>query len=297
MFLPSTITLQPGDSGDFVAELQRRLAVVDCFSADAISGFYDGLTTNAVSTFQSRTGIKSDGIAGPETLRRLNGVISGDSSATSGDKKEEEASKQAAAAHAFQMQTAVMDQQAAMLSPAAGELISEAARTDPTLSAAQPQTQPSYGPTPEQIAQQQQQQMLVRDQVALQTQQPSPPPQSASDILAQMLLQTANTPPQTQQQPPRTEEPPTPATPPTPEQPQPRSMMGRAVQFASEMMQKLAHYFESKLPASVLNEVRAIGNHMASHGVKEVPIPTEPTARTAELPGRGQEQAQTPRRT
>lgn len=91
MFLPSNITLKFGDSGDFVSELQRRLVAVSCFSAEGINGFYDGTTVNGVSQFQSMSGIRADGIAGPETLRRLNGVISGDTSTTDTKKAEEEA--------------------------------------------------------------------------------------------------------------------------------------------------------------------------------------------------------------
>ncbi len=77
MFLPSTMTLAPGDSGEFVAELQRRLGSLHLYPSEAISGVYDGMTTNSVTSFQQQQGLRSDGIAGPETLRRLNGVISG----------------------------------------------------------------------------------------------------------------------------------------------------------------------------------------------------------------------------
>ena len=83
MFLPSNITLQLGDSGDFVAELQRRLANVKAHSENGITGQYDGATVNSVSSFQARNGLRADGIAGPETLRKLNGVISGDTSSES----------------------------------------------------------------------------------------------------------------------------------------------------------------------------------------------------------------------
>lgn len=72
MFLPSTITLEPGDTGDYVTELQRRLAQRDLLSEGAINGVYDGITTNAVKGFQSLCGLTIDGIAGPDTIRRLN---------------------------------------------------------------------------------------------------------------------------------------------------------------------------------------------------------------------------------
>ena len=96
MFLPSNITLQFGDSGDFVSELQRRLSAVNCFGSDQVSGFFDGNTVNGVTRFQAMSGLHADGVAGPETLRRLNGVISGGSAT---DKKDEE---QRAAAHTAQ---------------------------------------------------------------------------------------------------------------------------------------------------------------------------------------------------
>jgi hypothetical protein len=77
MFLPSNMTLRPGDSGDFVAELQRRLASLDYLAEGQITTVYDAMTTSAVRTFQSRNGIHVDGVAGPETLRRLSGVFGG----------------------------------------------------------------------------------------------------------------------------------------------------------------------------------------------------------------------------
>lgn len=71
MFLPNSITLKPGDSGDYVTELQRRLMQRDLLSAIDLTGFYDGNTTNAIKAFQSTNGIEADGIAGPDTLARL----------------------------------------------------------------------------------------------------------------------------------------------------------------------------------------------------------------------------------
>lgn len=73
MFLPSNITLQFGDSGDYVTELQRRLASYNYLSGDMLTGFFDASTVSAVRGFQTASGIRADGIAGPETLRRLNG--------------------------------------------------------------------------------------------------------------------------------------------------------------------------------------------------------------------------------
>lgn len=77
MFLPSNMTLRPGDSGDFVAGLQRRLAALDYLAEAQVTTVYDAMTTSAVRNFQGRNGIVVDGIAGPETLRRLSGVSGG----------------------------------------------------------------------------------------------------------------------------------------------------------------------------------------------------------------------------
>jgi hypothetical protein len=115
MFLPSNITLKFGDSGDFVSELQRRLAAVHCFDANAINGFYDGVTVNGVSQFQSMSGIRADGIAGPETLRRLNGVISGDNSSTTDHKAEEEKRQQQELSHRQQLEQQYLYEQQALL--------------------------------------------------------------------------------------------------------------------------------------------------------------------------------------
>ncbi len=97
MFLPGNITLEPGDSGDYVTELQRRLAARDLLAEGAVNGVYDGITTNAVKGFQSLHGLTIDGIAGPDTIRRLNtfgastksdeGGGAADDSATQDDEK------------------------------------------------------------------------------------------------------------------------------------------------------------------------------------------------------------------
>jgi peptidoglycan hydrolase-like protein with peptidoglycan-binding domain len=321
MFLPSNITLKPGDSGDFVAELQRRLAVMDCFGHDAINGFYDGMTANGVSAFQSRSGIATDGIAGPETLRRLNGVISGDTSNGSTDTKQEEEVQQAAAPPMWQ-QEAIAAQQPTLSPFVEAEAAVETARAlDPfgTPNAGAQTSQ--FAPPPQAISAEEQmqhhmQQQLLREPL---TQQHAPehpaaevhavPQQSASDMLAQMLLQTpapaqaaAHAPQQqgaaheaarpaeavAHQQAPQASPHQMAATATEPQQP--RGIVGRAMQYANEMVQKLGNYFESKLPPSVLNEVQSIGQSMMRSGVKEVPIPAEPTAR-AELPARGPEQA------
>lgn len=93
MFLPSNITLEPGDSGDYVTELQRRLAQRDLLTEGNINGIYDGITTQAVKGFQSLCGLAIDGIAGPETLRRLatfGASSSGDSGGAADDSATQE---------------------------------------------------------------------------------------------------------------------------------------------------------------------------------------------------------------
>ncbi len=76
MYLPSSITLKPGDSGDFVAEMQRRLSSHHLMTESEVTGFYDGITTRAVKAFQAKYGLSIDGIAGPATLRTLNTLVS-----------------------------------------------------------------------------------------------------------------------------------------------------------------------------------------------------------------------------
>lgn len=115
MFLPSNITLKFGDSGDFVAELQRRLAMVQCFDETQVNAFYDGATVNGVMRFQGMNGLHADGIAGPETLRRLNGVIAGDTSGTTGSQQEEEAQR---AQQASQINQWLIDQPQPGIDPA-----------------------------------------------------------------------------------------------------------------------------------------------------------------------------------
>jgi hypothetical protein len=73
---------------------------------------------------------------------------------------------------------------------------------------------------------------------------------------------------------------------------EPRGMVGRAVQYANTMVQKLAAHFETKLPAHVIAEVKEIGHTMANTGMKEASIPTGPEQiRSADLPARTQQQA------
>lgn len=332
MFLPSNITLKFGDSGDFVSELQRRLVAVSCFSGEGINGFYDGSTVNGVSQFQSMSGIRADGIAGPETLRRLNGVISGDTSSTDTKKTEEDERAQQENLMRQQLAQQQLYEQQALLAQQQQQQAYAAqvqAQTTEQAYAAQPQPQAQHtAALPE---------VNYAQAPVYQTQPPQPAYQSTSaasagdDMLARMLLgqQAAQQPlqaPQTQQPPAQTyaATPPVPMpvaaqmlTPPPALAPQAapqmsaataapdatatlapsaeaqRGMLGRAVQFMSEKMQQLSNYFESKLPNHVLNEVKAIGVAMAQSGVKEASVPTGPEPqRGVEGPQRGQQQGQ-----
>lgn len=331
MFLPSDMTLQFGDSGDFVAEMQRRLVAVSAGGKNLVTGHFDGMTVNAVSSFQGRNGLRADGIAGPDTLRRLNAVYSGDAVTESDTKKDEE--ENAKAAEAVQRE-AILIQQAAALSPepvfaapAEEKPVVQPASVTPTgLEAfALPTETPKPAIDPQaQLREQAQRDALLMQQTAQQT---------PSDMLAQMLL---NQPPaqplgeaaaRAGERTPLTERPPLSPQPvdvnallnnpsnaqnaapdaaaktadattrdvttltrePQANQP---TLMQRGMQMANAALQKVADYFEAKLPSSVLREVQDIGKAMNAAGVKEVAIPTGPelAGRGPDLPARGPEQ-------
>jgi len=292
MFLPATITLKFGDSGDFVTELQRRLVAVNCFSDGMVNGFFDGNTTNGVRTFQGMVGLTADGIAGPETLRRLNGVIAGDSTtsdAPKDDPKEDPTQTAASPSQGFVWGTPPTEANPFVVAA------SEVAATEIAAPKIEPVREPEQ----------------VRQELRAEPQHTP----GGSDMLSGMVppamqQATQNAPPafgaiQTNERPPLQ-----PATPPgqqnNPAQqpgkqgaeqnaaPEQRpGLLSRAMQMANTMLQKLSDYFEAKLPPTVLNEVKQIGLEMARNGVKEIPIPAAPEARQAELPGRAQEPIKT----
>jgi peptidoglycan hydrolase-like protein with peptidoglycan-binding domain len=292
MFLPSNITLKFGDSGDFVAELQRRLALVRAFPDDQINGFYDGTTVNAVTHFQSVEGLRADGVAGPETLRRLNGVISGDtSSANTGNKQEEE---QKTAAFAI-IQDLIQTPPEPAYDPFAQA--TPAPVHQAPLPVIEPVPVPTYAPAPPPPPPPQQAAPVYLEPVPVPTYAPAPPPPppvappiSEAEMQLRAMIQQQQAATMAQQHPSTlTSQQP---LPPQEQQPQahaapeqPRGLMGRAMQFANAMMQKLHDYFDAKLPPSVMNEVKSIGLTMAAAGMKEAPLPTGP-----EMGGRGQEQ-------
>lgn len=326
MFLPANITLQFGDSGDFVAELQRRLAAVNAHDENGINGFYDGVTVNSVSSFQSRVGLRADGIAGPETLRKLNGVVSGDTSGD--DKKEEEEKRLAQDQMARQFQ--IMDNQPQFGTLGVpGEAVAVAAALGVGAMAlggaaegfvspdAQRATAQGFVSDAQSIQQQLSRENQMHIQQQLQQQSAPQLSQNPGDILAQMLLQQSAAPAQASTQEPSVRNAPLPPEPPrhTPpiqptnlaQQPaqlspdqsaapqqqaqQQPSMVGRAMAKVDAFIQRLAEQFEAKLPPSVLNEVKNIGLTMAQSGVKEVAIPAGPDqARAPATPARGPDQ-------
>lgn len=68
-------TLRPGDRGAAVGDLRQRLAVtgdIERKGPDTDSFIFDAETESAVRRFQRRTGLKVDGVVGPDTYGMLN---------------------------------------------------------------------------------------------------------------------------------------------------------------------------------------------------------------------------------
>ncbi len=83
-------TLRPGMEGPEVEELQRALRVKLELGDDfKIDGKYGPATANAVKRFQQIIGIQQDGVAGPKTLARLNGVVIGVQTKSLSERKNE----------------------------------------------------------------------------------------------------------------------------------------------------------------------------------------------------------------
>lgn len=68
--LTSCPTLRPGDSGDCVRGVQNALYARGL--ALGVDGMFGPSTTAALRRFQSTQGLTADGIAGPQTLAKLN---------------------------------------------------------------------------------------------------------------------------------------------------------------------------------------------------------------------------------
>ena len=87
-------SLEKGDKGEAVKELQRRLKELGYYSS-SIDGSYGDVTVSAVKAFQKKNGLTADGVAGPVTQKKLqsssaisaNGSTSSDSAASGTLKK------------------------------------------------------------------------------------------------------------------------------------------------------------------------------------------------------------------
>ncbi|MUT67383.1 spore cortex-lytic enzyme [Paenibacillus sp. NEAU-GSW1] len=64
-------TLQYGDSGADVPDLQFRLKTLGYFTNDAVTDFYGRMTEDAVRKFQADYGLAKDGVAGVKTWSKL----------------------------------------------------------------------------------------------------------------------------------------------------------------------------------------------------------------------------------
>jgi peptidoglycan hydrolase-like protein with peptidoglycan-binding domain len=71
----AAMALQRGDQGPEVSELQTRMMNAGCYNGP-VTGTFGGLTEAGVMACQSQLGLTVDGIAGSETLARLQGTRS-----------------------------------------------------------------------------------------------------------------------------------------------------------------------------------------------------------------------------
>ena len=65
-------SLKPGDNYPAVAQLRKRLFLSKDLASDNGSTVYDDNLTNAVKAWQTKQGIKADGLAGPSVISDLN---------------------------------------------------------------------------------------------------------------------------------------------------------------------------------------------------------------------------------
>ena len=64
-------TMKQHDTGDEVAELQKRLQALGYYSGGEVSGIFNLDTKKAVIAFQKKNGLEADGYAGEETQKVL----------------------------------------------------------------------------------------------------------------------------------------------------------------------------------------------------------------------------------
>ena len=75
----TSTVLRNGQSGQAVRQLQTDLQTLGFYSG-TVTGHYGNITQEAVRKFQRKNGLSADGIAGKNTLSKLNELLSGDSS-------------------------------------------------------------------------------------------------------------------------------------------------------------------------------------------------------------------------
>jgi len=283
MFLPANITLQFGDTGDFVTELQRRLSTIQLLSEMMVNGAYDGNTVNAVKSFQSMHGIRVDGVAGPETLRRLAGVLSGESSSNTSDNKQEEEKQQRRDANFYGNILLTP----APVEPSLEALIEAAAagKGSPSVTAAAVESTPTLHATAAPRAETIPTPDLQRNAAALLSEilaqsAPPPPPPPAPERLAEAARERAGE----ARQPPELKSEAAKSVGAKAEEPK-REMETNAEprRPLSAFIQKIIDYIESKLPRHITQEVKEIGHTMLKAGVREAGGIQEATARTPEI--------------
>ena len=171
------------------------------------------------------------------------------------------------------------------------------------------QFQQQQGQSYDQVAQTLQQQQMMQQQMLMQQQmqqqqammaQQQMPPQMDPNLAPQAQQQpggfgakppVGQLPPQQSQQSQPLQQPQggLPQAESAPEQKQ--GILGKAMAKMDALVQKLASYFEEKLPSHVISEVKEIGQTMAKAGMKEAAIPTGPEPqRGVDTPGKGQSQ-------
>lgn len=78
----AAVSVGPGDTGENVKKIQRRLIQYDYMSGTA-DGIYGEKTRQAVIRFQKKYGLTADGVVGPSTAAKLGVSLSGSVAASS----------------------------------------------------------------------------------------------------------------------------------------------------------------------------------------------------------------------
>lgn len=294
MFLPTNITLQFGDTGDFVAELQRRLSRLDLLGEMMVNASFDGNTVNAVKSFQSIHGLRVDGVAGPETLRRIAGILSGDSGSSgsgSDDTKQEEEKQyrrdisfydsvmQAPTAQEPSLESLLREP---ALGPGRREAVSAPIEHSPA-TLPPPRMDPALSPEAQRanaalindiLAQPAAEQLRDKREMPLvenRKDQETRFAEKSPEIETEKSMRT-------EERAKRGEDPATPRNP------------------LSAFLQKIVDYIESKLPRHVTTEVKEIGQTMLRAGVREAGSVQEIPTQAQQISADRGTQTQTPQR-